>query len=133
MNPDHLDHVNLRIPERRIDEAVDFYRDTLGFGIEDLDAYRAGERPIFSVRLSETSIIHCSPSEEFDPPEERNFDHVALVVEDSIETVKRELTDAGVNIERESTPKGATGSAPAVYVRDPFGYRVEIKTTVEST
>lgn len=131
MDAAHLDHVNLRIPEAHVDDAVAFYRDTLGFGLEDLDAYRAGDRPIFSVRLSATSIIHISPSEEFAVPEERNFDHVAIVVEDPIEAVKRQLTDAGVEIERESTPKGATGSVPAVYVRDPFGYRIEIKTTVQ--
>jgi len=131
MNPAHLDHANLRIPADRVDDAVAFYRDTLGFELEDLDAYRAGDRPIFSVRLSTTSIVHLSPSEEFEPPADRNFDHVAIVVEDEIEAVKRELTDVSVDIERESTPKGATGSAPAVYVEDPFGYRLEIKTSVE--
>lgn len=131
MNPANLDHVNLRIPADRVDDVVAFYRDTLGFGLEDLDAYRAGDRPIFSVRLSESSIIHISPSEAFAAPEERNFDHVAIVVEDPIDAVKAQLTDADVEIERESTPRGATGSAPAVYVRDPFGYRIEIKTTTE--
>jgi hypothetical protein len=25
------------------------------------------------------------------------------------------------------SPLGATGEAPAVYIRDPFGYRVELK------
>ena len=108
---------------------MSFYRDTLGFPLEDLAAYRAGDRPIFSVRLSETSIIHLSPSESFAPPEERNFDHVAIVVDTPLEDVKAELAAAGVDILRESTPKGATGSAPAVYVRDPFGYRIELKTT----
>jgi len=128
VNPHHLDHANLRIPEDRVDDAVAFYRDALGFPLEDLDAYRAGDRPIFSVRLSETSIIHISPSESFEAPAEQNFDHVAIVVEEGIEQVKQELAAAGVDIERESTPKGATGSAPAVYVRDPFGYRLELKT-----
>lgn len=132
MNAAHLDHVNLRIPSDRVDDAVAFYRDTLGFALEDLDAYRDGDRPIFSVRLSETSIIHLSPSEEFRPSTAKNFDHVAIVVDDPIGEVKQELTDAGIEIERESTPKGATGSAPAVYVRDPFGYRLEIKTTVRT-
>lgn len=130
MNPSHLDHVNLRIPVEGVDDAVAFYRDTLGFELEDLNAYRAGERPIFSVRLSETSLIHVSPSEEFDPPGERNFDHVAIVVDDPIDAIERDLREAGVEIEREARDlKGATGTAPAVYARDPFGYRVEIKTT----
>lgn len=129
MNPAHLDHVTINIPEPRVDDAVAFYRDTLGFELEDLDAYRAGERPIFSIRLSETSLIHVSPSEGFEPPTEANFDHFAIVVEDAIDAIERQLADADVEIEREPRDlKGATGTAPAVYVRDPFGYRVEIKT-----
>ena len=130
MNPSHLDHATLVIPEDRVDDAVAFYRDTLGFELEDLDAYRAGERPIFSVRLSATSLLHLSPDESFEPPEETNFDHVAIVVEEEIDTIEQQLTDAGIEIEREPRElKGATGTAPAVYVRDPFGYRVEIKTS----
>jgi len=128
VNPRHLDHANLTIPADRVDDAVAFYRDALGFELEDLDAYRAGDRPIFSVRLSATSLLHVSPSESFEPPRETNFDHVAIVVEESIDAIERELTDAGIEIEREPRAlKGATGTAPAVYVRDPFGYRVEIK------
>ncbi|KPN31891.1 hypothetical protein SY89_02648 [Halolamina pelagica] len=67
MEPSHLDHANLTIPADRVDDAVAFYRDALGFDLEDLDAYRAGDRPIFSIRLSATSLIHVRPSEEFDP------------------------------------------------------------------
>jgi catechol 2,3-dioxygenase-like lactoylglutathione lyase family enzyme len=129
MNAAHLDHVNLHIPKSRVNEAVEFYRDTLGFDMEGLNAYRIGDRSIFSVRLSATSIIHLSPSESFEPPENRNFDHVAIVVKETIGRVKSELADAGISIERESTPKGATGTAPAVYIHDPFGYRLEIKTS----
>lgn len=132
MRSSHLDHVNIRIPETRVDDAVAFYRDTLGFDIEDLDAYRRGDRPIFSVRLSATSLVHISPSETFEPPAETNFDHLAIVVDDSIEEVREQLTATGVEIERTGTPKGATGTAAAVYIRDPFGYRLELKTSVES-
>ena len=133
MNPSHLDHVTIRVPEDRIDEVVAFYGDTLGFGIEDLDAYRAGERPIFAVRLSETSIVHVRPSETFERPTDGNYDHFAVVVEASIDEVKATLDAAGVPVERELTPTGATGTAPAVYVRDPFGYQVELKTTVSES
>jgi len=130
VNPSHLDHVTLRVPEDRVDEVVQFYGETLGFGIEDLDAYRDGERPIFAIRLSETGVVHVQPTAEFEPPEDRNFDHFAVVVEDSLDEVKATLDAAGVAVERELTPKGATGTAPAVYVRDPFGYQVELKMTV---
>ena len=129
MHAAHLDHVNLTVPADRVDDVVAFYRDALGFDLEDLDAYRAGDRPIFSIRLSATSLIHVSPSEEFEPPTGTNFDHLAVVVEESIDAIERELTEANIEIERAARDlKGATGTAPAVYVRDPFGYRVEIKT-----
>jgi catechol 2,3-dioxygenase-like lactoylglutathione lyase family enzyme len=63
-------------------------------------------------------------------PEDRNYDHFAVVVEDSIDEGKATLDAAGVAVERELTPRGATGTVPAVYVRDPFGYQVELRTTV---
>ena len=133
MYPSHLDHVTIRVPEDRVDEVVQFYGETLGFDIEDLDEYRDGERPIFAIRLGETSIVHVQPTAEFDSPADRNFDHFAVVVEDSIDEVRATLDAAGVTVERELTPEGATGTAPAVYVRDPFGYQVELKTTVDDS
>lgn len=124
-----IDHVNLRIPEDRIEELVGFYADTLGFGIEDLEAYRDGDRPIFTVRISETAVIHVSPvpDGEFEPPARENFDHVALRVPEDADATERALADAGLETERSESPVGATGVAPAVYVTDPFGYRLEFK------
>ena len=88
-----IDHVNLRIPESRIEEFVEFYSETLGFGIEDLDAYRAGDRPIFTVRVAETAVIHVSPvpDGEFAPPAPENFDHVAFRVPEDADSVTRGL------------------------------------------
>ena len=123
-----IDHVNLRIPADGVDEALGFYRDVLGFEPENLDRYERGERPLFSVRLNESAVVHLRPDEAFTPPAGESYDHVAVVVEASIDEVKRTLAEAGVDVERESTPLGATGSAPAVYVRDPFGYLLELKT-----
>lgn len=110
MNPSHLDHITLRVPDDRVDEVVQLYGETLGFGIEDLDAYRDGERPIFAIRLSETSVVHVQPMTEFEPPEDRKFDHFAVVVEDSLDGVMATLDAAGVAVERELTPRGATGN-----------------------
>ncbi len=125
-----IDHVNLRIPAGGVDRALEFYRDCLGFAIEGLDHYRAGERSFFDVRLTPQHVVHLWPTESFDPPTGENYDHVALVVESDIETVKAELGRADVAIRNEiDAPLGATGRAPAVYVEDPFGYTVELKTS----
>ena len=130
MQARHIDHVNLRIPEDGVDEARKFYRDRLGFGIEDA-LYAADEKPFFDVRLSATAVIHLWPTDEFEPPAATNYDHVAVVVEESIEDIEAELDASGVEVEKTlDSPLGATGEAPAVYVRDPFGYRVELKARV---
>lgn len=122
-----IDHVNLRIPEDRIDEALTFYRDALGFETENLDAYRTGTRPLFTFRLGETCVIHVTPTDTFEVPTGNNFAHVAIVVTASIDAVRDVLADHGIEIERDGTPLGATGKNSAVYVRDPFGYLLEIK------
>jgi catechol 2,3-dioxygenase-like lactoylglutathione lyase family enzyme len=124
-----IDHVNLSIPESRIEDALSFYRDALGFGMEDLDAYRAGKRPLFTARLGETCVIHFSPvdDEAFEPPTGNNFSHVCLIMESDIEGIRNLAEREDLPVERESTPLGATGRNGALYVTDPFGYTLELK------
>jgi catechol 2,3-dioxygenase-like lactoylglutathione lyase family enzyme len=130
MQARHIDHVNLRIPEDGADDAQEFYGERLGFGIEDA-LYAADEKPFFDVRLSATAVVHLWPTDEFEPPTATNYDHVAVVVEEPIDEIEAELDAAGVEVEKTlDSPLGATGEAPAVYVRDPFGYRVELKARV---
>lgn len=126
-----IDHVNLRIPADGLADARDFYADALGFELAGVDRFEAGEKPFFDVRLAPEHVIHLWPTDEFDAPGATNYDHVALVVDEDIESVRETLDDAGVAVERElDSPLGATGEAGAVYVRDPFGYRVELKEPV---
>ena len=132
MNVTAIDHLNLRIPADGVETAVDFYGERLGFAVERLDAYRADEQSFFDVRLAPDHVLHLWPTESFDPPEGDNFDHVALLVDEEIDEIESALDEAGIGIvNRLDAPLGATGRAPAVYVEDPFGYRVELKTTVE--
>jgi catechol 2,3-dioxygenase-like lactoylglutathione lyase family enzyme len=126
----HLDHVNLRIPTDGVDTARTFYGERLGFGIEDT-LYEADEKPFIDVRLSKTAVIHLWPTDEFEPPTRTNYNHLCVVVEDSIEGITDQLADADIEVEKElESPLGATGEAPAVYVTDPFGYRIELKARV---
>jgi catechol 2,3-dioxygenase-like lactoylglutathione lyase family enzyme len=129
MDVSAIDHVNIRIPTDGVEDAVAFYRDALGFEPENLDRFRDGERTIFSFRLNEDAIIHVRPVDSFSPPDGEGFDHFAIVVDEPIEAVRARLDEAGVEIERDGNPLGATGRAPAVYVRDPFGFLIEIKTS----
>lgn len=133
MDARRIDHVNLRIPADEIEHAIEFYQGHLGFPLEGFDEYERGETPIFHFRLSPDTIIHVRPTDEFVQPEEKNFDHVAIILNEDITDVKQEFEDTGVIIEREGTPDGATGEAPAIYVRDPFGYLIELKESVPET
>lgn len=122
-----IDHLNLKIPEDRLDEALGFYRDVLGFEPENLIAFREGDRSLFSFRLAESCIIHVRPTEGFEEPTGDNLDHFCLVLEATVDEIRTTLEEAGHEIQRESTPLGATGRNPAVYVEDPFGYVLELK------
>lgn len=122
-----IDHVNLAIPVDGVEDALGFYRDALGFDVEDLAAYRNGERSIFTFRLGETSVVHVSPTDDFEPPSKRNFVHMCLVLEEPIDEIRDLAAREGLDVEREGNPLGATGRNPAVYVSDPFGYTLELK------
>ncbi|CDK39218.1 VOC family protein [Halorubrum sp. AJ67] len=127
MQARHIDHINLRIPTDGAADAREFYVEKLGFDIEDA-LYAADDKPFFDVRLSETAVIHLWPTESFEAPTKTNYNHVAVIVEESVDKIKTELADVGVEVEKTlDSPLGATGKAGAVYVRDPFGYRVELK------
>ncbi|MDZ7746398.1 MAG: VOC family protein [Halobacteriales archaeon] len=130
MRASHIDHVNLNIPADGKAAARAFYESQLGFTIED-DLYEAGEKPFFDVRLSATGVIHLWPTESFEPQTGASYNHLCIVVEEDIEAIKSQLVEAGVEVEKElDEPLGATGVASAVYVCDPFGYRVELKSRV---
>ena len=125
-----IDHVNLRITADGTEAAIDFYRDCLGFVIEGLEQYEADEQSFFDVRLAPEHVLHLRPTDEFEPPSGNGFNHVALLIKDDIAAIKRSLDESDVTIANElDSPLGATGRAPAVYVEDPFGYRIELKTT----
>lgn len=132
MEIDAIDHVNLRIPEDGTDAAVDFYGDRLGFDIEGLERYERDEIPFFDVRLAPGCVIHLWPTTAFEAPTGDNFNHVALRVGSDVDTLKNELAAADIEIDDEhDAPLGATGRAPAVYLTDPFDYRIELKTPTE--
>ncbi|ELZ33643.1 glyoxalase [Halogeometricum pallidum JCM 14848] len=127
MDVTEIDHANLHIPTDGVETAVTFYRDRLGLDVENRDRYESGDKPFFSVRLAPGAVVHLQPDEEFRAPTDANFDHLALRVDADFADLKAELDDAGVDIDRELEPLGATGVAPAVYVTDPFGYTLELK------
>lgn len=124
-----IDHVNVKIPDDRVDDAVEFYRDALGLEPEQLEAYHNGDRTLFSFRISDTAVLHVRPVEpsEYEAPSGTNYDHFAIVLDAEVDEIRKTIESADVEVRRTSTPLGATGRNPAVYVKDPFGYVIELK------
>jgi catechol 2,3-dioxygenase-like lactoylglutathione lyase family enzyme len=119
------DHTNWRV--RDLADSLVFYEGVLGLEPFGLDEYRQGERSLVSLRVTEDFILHLIPDSEFEPG--GGYDHLALRVEGSTrdETIAY-LQSKGVEIEeRFDSITGARGQGPALYVRDPDGYRIELK------
>lgn len=128
MEVERIDHVNIRIPKNSVEKAVNFYQGLLGFEPKKLEKYKDGNRTSFAFRAGSTTMIHIRPVEDFKRPENNNFDHFCLITSE-FNQVKNKLEEENVDILRESTPWGSKGRAPAIYIEDPFGYKIEIKQT----
>jgi catechol 2,3-dioxygenase-like lactoylglutathione lyase family enzyme len=121
------DHTNWRV--RDLEASLSFYRDILGLEPFGLEEYRRGERTLVSLRVTQDFILHLTPDPEFERGPTGGYDHLALVVEDAKpDELAKHLREAGVEVERQfESIIGARGEGPALYVRDPDGYRIELK------
>jgi glyoxylase I family protein len=116
--PDHLVLVSAD-PER----LVRWYRDELGLVPERLQEWRSGKVPFVSLRVSPTFLIDVAAGERSGV----NVDHVAVVVED----VDLDHLAASGRFDVEMGPAdlfGARGVGRGLYLRDPDGNRVELRT-----
>lgn len=121
------DHTNWRV--RDLDVSLSFYRDVLGLEPFGLEEYHRGERPLVSLRITEDFILHLTPDPEFERVPTGGYDHLALVIEGAEpDELAERLRKRGVEVERQfESIIGARGEGPALYVRDPDGYRIELK------
>jgi catechol 2,3-dioxygenase-like lactoylglutathione lyase family enzyme len=118
-----LDHVVLRCTD--VERSLAFYEDVLGLTAERVDEWRAGTAPFPSVRIDTTTIIDLFAGER----DGTNLDHLCLVVEP---TDLAELAGSGaVDVVGDGPADGlfgAQGYATSLYVRDPDGNVVELRT-----
>jgi catechol 2,3-dioxygenase-like lactoylglutathione lyase family enzyme len=121
------DHTNWRV--RDLDTSLSFYRDVLGLEPFGLEEYHRGERPLVSVRITDDFILHLTPDPEFERGPTGGYDHLALVVEGAQpDELTERLREENVEVERQfESITGARGEGPALYLRDPDGYRIELK------
>jgi catechol 2,3-dioxygenase-like lactoylglutathione lyase family enzyme len=88
-----------------------------------MDQWRRGEVPFVSMRISPTFLIDIARGERTG----MNVDHVAIVVED----ISLDELAASGDVTVEMGPAdlfGARGVGRGVYLRDPDGNRVELRT-----
>jgi catechol 2,3-dioxygenase-like lactoylglutathione lyase family enzyme len=81
------------------------------------------------LRVTEDFILHLTPKPEFERGSTGGYDHLALVVEDAEpDELAEYLRKSGVEVEKQfESISVARGEGPALYVRDPDGYRIELK------
>ena len=127
-----LDHIVLRVRDR--EETLRFYGDLLGMEKLRVQEWHDGKAPFPSVRISEGTIIDLVSRNEgelaLDDDAPRNLDHFCLVAAPGgWEHLLQELQDAGIISEAEILERwGARGSGKSVYIHDPDGNQIEIKT-----
>jgi glyoxylase I family protein len=112
-----LDHIVLVTADA--ERLIAWYREVLGLAPERLEQWRRGEVPFASLRVSADTIIDVLSGDRSGT----NLEHVALVVDADLDAVAAEH---GV-----APPKdlfGAHGIGRGVYLRDPDGNGVELRT-----
>jgi glyoxylase I family protein len=115
------DHIVLVSPD--VERLVAWYRDELGLRTERLEEWRRGEVLFVSLRVSDTFLIDVFTGERTGV----NVDHLAIVVEG----VDLDELAAQGRFEVEMGPAdlfGAQGTGRGLYISDPDGNRVELRT-----
>lgn len=116
-----LDHIVLKVAD--MERSVAWYADVLGLDPVRLEEWRRGEAPFVSMRVDASTVIDLQVGDISGI----NMDHFALVVDD-VDLV--ELVASGrmgiVHAPRQLF--GARGVGLGIYVRDPDGHTVELRT-----
>jgi catechol 2,3-dioxygenase-like lactoylglutathione lyase family enzyme len=113
-----LDHVVVNSSD--IERSLAWYRDVLGLDAINVDEWRRGDMFFPSVRLNGTTIIDIFPAERTG----ENVNHLCLVVE---EADLNALADQFPDGHRVDGNFGAQGYGASLYVHDPDGNTIELK------
>jgi catechol 2,3-dioxygenase-like lactoylglutathione lyase family enzyme len=119
-----LDHIVFRCADT--EKSLAFYTDTLGLVPERVTEWRAGEAPFPSVRITPTTIIDLfgGGGGSDTSPGVANVDHVCLVIEPADLDA---LAPQFPNAQRADHLFGAQGYASSLYIKDPDGNTIELR------
>ena len=115
-----LDHIVLNVADSK--RSLRWYRDRLGLSPVRYDEWKAGDAPFVSVRIDEGTIIDLVETERSG----ENLGHFALWITGDVEEIAAH-SDVEV-VRRSPRVYGARGWGSAVYVHDPDGNEVELRT-----
>jgi catechol 2,3-dioxygenase-like lactoylglutathione lyase family enzyme len=122
-----MDHIVLNTTD--VERLLSFYTDVLGLPGERVAEFRRGEVGFPSVRISADTLIDLQRTQE--PPAEgaRNLNHFCLVADDvDFAALVPSLKEQGVTVLQEPVSRwGAHGRAMSIYILDPDGNQVEIR------
>jgi len=113
-----LDHIVLRCAD--VEVSLAFYCDELGLAPERVDEWRRGEVLFPSVRVDATTLIDLFGAER----DGQNLDHFCLVIEP---TDLDALAGRFPGAVRADGLFGAQGFASSVYLQDPDGNTIELR------
>ncbi|HUW01935.1 MAG TPA: VOC family protein [Acidimicrobiales bacterium] len=115
-----MDHIVLIVGD--VDASLRFYVDQLGLEPERVDEWRAGEVFFPSVRIDASTIIDLFEGEVHG----KNLDHFCMVVDGDVV----EIASSGQFevVDGPGERWGARGIGTSVYVLDPDGNTVELRT-----
>ena len=119
-----LDHVVLRVRDQAA--AQRFYIDVLGCTLDHVNA----QVHLVQLRFGE-QLIDLLPADPAAPAPApgSGMDHFCLSIEcDDLAEVAGELRACGAQVVGDVVQRrGAYGTGPSLYVRDPDGYQIELK------
>ena len=117
-----LDHVVLRVRDQAVSQR--FYVDVLGCTVDHVNARIS----LVQLRFGQ-ALIDLLPADGPPPPEGQGVDHVCLSIGcDDLQAVAVSLRARGVTLDSDVVQRrGAFGNGPSLYIRDPDGYRLELK------
>lgn len=116
-----IDHIVFVSPD--VERLLAWYVDVLGLRPERVEQWRAGECGFPSVRISEGTIIDLFPGERTGV----NQDHMCVTVED-VDVDQLAASDMFPGADGPKDVWGARGIGRSLYVRDPDGNTVELRT-----
>ena len=124
-----MDHIVLNVAD--VERSLSFYTGILGLEGLRVEEFRKGEVGFPSVRISGDTLIDLSPSKGAAPAEDasKNLNHYCLVAENvEFPALIEALKGEGVTVLQGPASRwGAKGRGPSIYILDPDGNQIEIK------